>query len=167
MRKQPYLEVMLNKLDAVALTCHVFVMFVGSMYLTEKLPNLLSTIVALLVVISSGVALLWISQQVKREVSQTVPWIGALMRPKYWQYYSFPTLLAHTNYYFLGKKKREYMLNRKRLHDYILQYRPHYRFEYLNTIYFFRCINSYFIFFFFFLPFFYYLFSHILFCFCK
>lgn len=99
------------------------------MFLTGKLPAVLTTIIAIVVIIVSTVALFWIAKQVKKEVGETVPWVDALLRPKYWEFYAYPALFAHSRFYLTGNNKREHMLRRKRQHDYILKFRPFYRFH--------------------------------------
>ena len=65
---RPFIERELNQLDSIALTSHVFCMYAGSMFLTEKLDAALQTSYAFVVIAVSTWCFVFIARYAVREV---------------------------------------------------------------------------------------------------
>ncbi|CAM9177123.1 unnamed protein product, partial [Chrysoparadoxa australica] len=120
MQKGPYVEQMLNKLDAVALTAHVVVMYAGTMFLTERLGTSLETLYAAFIIIVNMVVLVYIMRFVGREVTESVPVLGRIFSTELWIDYAWPAVKASAKYNLIDVSyKKEWMVKKTALLDYL------------------------------------------------
>jgi len=107
----PYIERELNKLDASALTGHIFVMYAGSMFLTEKLDDALSTTYAIFVIVGNLFIFVYILEFVMVELTESLPMIGTVIDPNFWRQAIIPLVLANAKYIILGSSYRTEFLD--------------------------------------------------------
>ena len=132
MSSAPYIEVDLNKIDAMALSCHVFVMFGGSMFLTGKLEVGLVLIYAFLVIVVTVYVMYILFFFVIKEVSETVPLLQCLVEFDFWQFYLVPLIYASAKYYILGARYKTDYIERSRM--FFAYLRPRYEVSIRNDL---------------------------------
>jgi hypothetical protein len=104
MRMSPYLERILNKLDAVALATHVLVMYAGTMFLTDRLSLALETMYAVFIIIVNVAVLVYMFRFVGREIAESIPMMGRVCSATFWIDYSWPAVKAATKFYVVDSR---------------------------------------------------------------
>ena len=96
----------------------------GTMFLTGRLGENLSTLYALIIILINLAVFCYIFKEVLREVFESLPLLQAFTNPSFWLNIVWPTAVAHAKFMVLGSRhKHEYLTWRQKLHEFLRPYR--------------------------------------------
>jgi hypothetical protein len=109
-----------NMLDAVVLASHVFVMYSGSMFLTDRLGSELSTVFAIIIIVVTISVLWYLLGHVIAEVRESIPILSNAGKPKFWNDILWNFFIAQGHYMIYGAKyKKAYLDQKHRMYNFL------------------------------------------------